>query len=440
MGTPSEYELLHIGGYANVFYNKDSKLVKKVQSRYIEMDDKRKILHYSTIVDLVMHNSLRTIPGLPITFKYKFTTDTMQLVMPYYGRMLHNVIANVPESGREQFALHVASQLVDICMHLLHNGVQHTDLKPSNILYNTHDQVTIIDFNNVSTMALQDSQIYWSEGIGTWNYVAPEIVYFSTPSDTSMVWSIGLLIALMMTNSFPLEKKHQPRKDTVSRRRFWQTTYKTFQQNSASLPLPSAHQRVMSEQLQYIFERCAQFNPKDRLTLSELRSMLYIYKHHSIPPPLLLHSVSWTADPTSIPRDIRRDLVYKAFDVCTEFNKMCFFTRIVSWIDRLPFEHIHDLDVAACFCLAWMLHGDYVFDDPDTAMRLTKVLDIPNAEDILMLHMIDVGMALDWNMWEKTIEVHMMEMCNRVDFPKIVDTMLSISEPYTMEDIAMRCT
>lgn len=439
MGTPSEYELLHIGGYANVYYSKDSNLVRKVQSRYLKTEDQRDILHYSTIVDLVMHNSLKTVPGLPIVFKHNFTTDTLQMVMPYYGKMLHTVISTVPQSGREQFTLHVATQLVDICLHLLHNGIQHTDLKPSNILLNTHDQVTIIDLNNVSTMALQNDQITWSEGIGTWNYAAPEIVYYSAPTDTSMVWSIGILLALMMTDSFPLEKKQHPRKDTISRRKFWQTTYKTFQKTNTYLPLPSKHQCVMSEQLQYIYERCTQFDPSDRLTMSELRSMIYIYRNRTTPPPLLLHTISWTADPTRISKHTRYDLICKIFDVCSEFNKLHLFSQIVSWIDRLPFEVLHDVDVAGCFCLAWMIHGDYVFDDPDTTSRLSKILDIPNVEDILMLHMIEIGTALDWNMWEKPFEVYMKQLNCPVNVNKILDIMLNVSQPYTMEDIVMSC-
>jgi serine/threonine protein kinase len=92
--------------------------------------------------------------------------------------------------------LQIIASIIKQCMLLNKLGIQHTDLKPSNILINeTTKEVTIIDYNICSIKSSGKTHFGWSFGIGTWCFCAPEIIYNEEPSDTSCMdyWSFNCI-------------------------------------------------------------------------------------------------------------------------------------------------------------------------------------------------------------------------------------------------------
>lgn len=434
-----EYTLLATGGYASVYSTANNERVKKVQSLTTPFED-ADIIQYSTLVDLVMHESLSTLPGVPTITSHDITGSNVAMYMPFYGKPLNQRVRDMCPSNREAVTIQIMTSLVDVCLQLQHNGLQHTDMKPSNILVTDTNNVTLIDFNIVSTLAVQeDSSICWTESIGTWNYCAPEIISKYTPHDTSITWTLGLLLAYML-HTFPLEKKYGMNKKQIASRRHWTYVYKELQkENSKYLPLPNTHRQKMSPQLQYIFEQCVQWDPTDRITLFELRSMLHMYNTHgSLPRAFYPHTISWCADPTYTPKHIRKQAVHDVYCLCNAFHKLDLFTRIVSWLDRRKLDIIRPNHVIACFCIAWMLQGEYVLNDSKLLKMMKSLYDFD--EESLATDIMEFGNALMWRMWEKTADIYFAEQNRRDVLDKMLQVMLDIDKPYTMEQLAMSTT
>lgn len=433
-----EYEPLATGGYGSVFLNKELQIVKKTQPKYTDSNGEQ-ILLYSTIVDLAAHESLSCIPGVPTLSSYDTTNSSVELYMPFYGVPLNQYLQSVPANRRESFCVDIILQVVDTCIQLHENGLQHTDLKPANILVNNSEIVTVIDFNIVSTLIHSETgSLRWSESIGTWNYTAPEIILASKPHDTSIVWTIGLLIAVIVER-FPVKKTYFTTKEQIHARKHWASVYDAIKKESPEyLPIQSYQTpRRMTQTLEFIYSRCVQWDPNERLTLTALRSMLYTYLQGFV-PPLYTHIVSWTCDPSFMEPTERKHAIWKLFDACTLCKKQSLFVRSVSWLDRLRTAHITPLTLCALFVLGWLLQGEYVFDDERLCNKMFYHFDIDDMYTLqdLMNETWCVGEQLGWRLFEKSTDVYMLEYGKRHVLPDICDYLVNMNVPYTMQDLA----
>ena len=78
--------------------------------------------------------------------------------------------------------------------YLHHRGVLHNDLKPSNIIVNSHGAARIIDFG----LSLSDDSVYKGCMGGSQGYSAPEIMSGKGPAGAaSDIYSLGLLMRLL---------------------------------------------------------------------------------------------------------------------------------------------------------------------------------------------------------------------------------------------------
>lgn len=441
--TTNAYKLLTTGGYANVYYHKDRQIIKKVQPTIIDLDETTRIVQYSSVVDLATHASLDILPGLPVMLDYSITPKSVKLYMPYYGKPLHKAVSEwnkKPDNQRGSRIMHIFASLIDTCMQLEHNGIQHTDIKPSNVLISEVLQVTLIDFNIVSSLRCHKDRLVWESAIGTWNYCAPEITKDSKPTDTSMVWSLGLLLAYMYATIPILETNHNDcdGEDHASKREYWINLFAFERKHSPEyFDLPCKHKYLMPVALQDIYKRCTQWDPSKRCTLFELRTMIHVYRTSEPPPPLLLHTVTWPADPTKQNPELRQHAIQLIHKLCKATNLERVFVLMVSWIDRLPYNEIHPIDIGALYALAMMLLGNYLFDDTSLYVKLVAVLDISSDMTILIDHVFTIGQALEWRLWEKSTDVALCEMgkVDSIEFMK--NLLLHIQRPYTLAELAM---
>lgn len=433
----TDYRPLATGGYANVSFNEELQIVKKTQPRYIDFENDKTIL-YSTVVDLAAHESLSCVPGVPTLQHYTTSNDAVDLIMPYYGRPLHEYLNTVPTSQREEFCVKIMLQIVATCIQLHENGLQHTDLKPSNIVINDKEDVTIIDLNILSNRVCDGNKVYWTDSIGTWTYAAPEIVIASSPRDTSIVWTLGLLMAVV-AERFPISKsRFGEATDNMCSRTHWAEVYNFLKKtNDQHLPMIFCNPRRMSRSLEYICTRCLQWDPNDRPQLMELRSMLYIYQSSSLlPPPLHIHLVEWTCDPRTMDVIERRKSIWRLYDACTLSKKPSLFVRTVSWLDRLHLVQVPNVTLCALFMLAWLLQGEYVVDRIKTCTRLLDHFDVHYSLNQVMDEAWHVGEQLQWKLFEKTTDVYLFEYGRRDFMPDICNILIHRIEPYTMVSLA----
>jgi len=85
-----------------------------------------------------------------------------------------------------------AYQLLE-ALNILHsNGIVHADLKPDNIIVDSNNAVTIIDFG------ASVDQLFYSEvrgTIGTFPYIAPEVLEAQPITSHVDMWSLGVILA-----------------------------------------------------------------------------------------------------------------------------------------------------------------------------------------------------------------------------------------------------
>ena len=114
------------------------------------------------------------------------------LILEYIeGVPLEEYIATHPTDSATD---RIIDDILDGTDYLHHRGVLHNDIKPSNIIVNSHGAARIIDFG----LSLSDDSVYKGCMGGSQGYSAPEIMAGKGPEGaTSDIYSIGLLMMLL---------------------------------------------------------------------------------------------------------------------------------------------------------------------------------------------------------------------------------------------------
>ncbi|CAF3813055.1 unnamed protein product [Rotaria sordida] len=98
----------------------------------------------------------------------------------------------------------IVKQVVDGLVYLHNHGIIHRDIKLSNLLLNETFEVKIADFGLAKKIPLTCEQT--NETIcGTPNYISPEIASRAPHSFATDVWSLGILIATLLTGQPPFD-------------------------------------------------------------------------------------------------------------------------------------------------------------------------------------------------------------------------------------------
>lgn len=114
------------------------------------------------------------------------------LVLEYIeGVPLEEYIATHPTDSATD---RIIDDILNGTDYLHHRGVLHNDLKPSNIIVNSHGAARIIDFG----LSLSDDSVYKGCMGGSQGYSAPEIMSGKGPAGAaSDIYSVGLLMRLL---------------------------------------------------------------------------------------------------------------------------------------------------------------------------------------------------------------------------------------------------
>ena len=142
-----------------------------------------------------------------------YENDNCLIVLESYieGPTLADILAK--KAMTEQEAVHIAKQLCMILcdLHGQQTPIIHRDIKPSNIIINSDNEVFLLDINVAKWYdpEQRDDTRY----LGTQNYAAPEQVGYglSASSVKTDIYAVGMLMNVMLTGSFPKEKKAEGR-------------------------------------------------------------------------------------------------------------------------------------------------------------------------------------------------------------------------------------
>lgn len=130
-----------------------------------------------------------------------FTECTISLAVEYMDQgCLHSLLKR---SGPmpEQTVAAIAFQAIWGLAYLKHEKRVHRDVKPQNILCNSHGEVKLTDFG--TSRDLENSVNVCQTFVGTFKYMSPERVKSQAYSYASDIWSLGLVILECLLGRFP---------------------------------------------------------------------------------------------------------------------------------------------------------------------------------------------------------------------------------------------
>jgi serine/threonine protein kinase len=211
-----EYELherLGVGGMSAVYKGFQPKLRRYVaikvllpelaeQTKYRERFDRE-----AQLVAGLQHSHI-----VPI-FDYGWENDISYFVMPLLtGGTLAERVRRQPTVGADFRSLDaVATMLKQVggALHYAHsNGIVHRDIKPTNILFDTHGTPFIADFGIATLIESATIDLNRVDVVmGTYAFMCPEMWYGGEPTPAMDQYALGLVVYALVTGHAPFSAK-----------------------------------------------------------------------------------------------------------------------------------------------------------------------------------------------------------------------------------------
>ena len=191
------HEIIGRGTFGQVFkatYKKKIVAVKKIEKNI-----------FNELEYLIACNN-KSSEFLCFCMKKKIQNDFVYLIFDYYNGDLYSYLENneFPDENEIKFFIY---QMLLAVEELNFKGYIHLDIKLENFILKDNKKIILTDFGCAKRINYNDNTlVVINKNIGTLNYIAPEISlgYYCNKSD---LWSIGICMFVMMTNTFYKLKK-----------------------------------------------------------------------------------------------------------------------------------------------------------------------------------------------------------------------------------------
>jgi len=187
------------GSFSNVYKASHIKTgifyaIKSIKTKRLS---KKVIQNLNSEVEILMNINHPNIIKIHDVIK---TKDHIHLVLDYCdGGDLHNFIK---KNGKiqENIAKYFYTQISCGLYYLWKNNLIHRDLKPHNILLSSSGNIKITDFGFVKHLENNDMS---STLCGSPLYMAPEVLKRQKYTSKVDLWSMGIILYEMITNTMP---------------------------------------------------------------------------------------------------------------------------------------------------------------------------------------------------------------------------------------------
>ncbi len=244
-------EKLGEGGMGIVYLAEDSKLKRQVAIKFLpkhiasNSDERKRFEIEAQAAAALNHPNIATIHSI------EEVDDEFFIVMEYIrGKHLKDHIASKELSVEE--AIDIAIQTARGLQEAHNNGVVHRDIKSANIMSNEKSQVKIMDFGLAKVGAgIQLTQELST--LGTAAYMSPEQAKGEEVDHRSDIWSLGVVLYEMLTNSMPFRGDYEQA-----------VIFNILNEE------PSAPESKIPTEIELILQKALAKNPDDRYATAEM--------------------------------------------------------------------------------------------------------------------------------------------------------------------------
>jgi serine/threonine protein kinase len=195
------HRLLGNGGMGSVFLATDTKLQRKVAIKVLlprlsgNYQFTQMFLKEAETVAKFGHQNIVQVYAIHVVQRIYF------IVMEFVeGTTLREKIRKEHKVSESE-TLRIMDQVSRALSETHQRGIIHRDIKPQNILLTRDGQPKVADFG--LAISIRDSEKEGSGAAGTPTYMAPEQARGETPTKTSDIYSLGVVMYMMLSGKIP---------------------------------------------------------------------------------------------------------------------------------------------------------------------------------------------------------------------------------------------
>lgn len=413
------------GSFGTVYIDKLARKVTKVQT----LKDKDNILNLSTMGDAGISSFVASLASLAsLGYNYfprlndiSIQGKNLEIDMMYHGETLVQWYSSTPVETRIKYSPTLIYQLADACDYLLANDLQHTDIKPANVLIADTEEgpkLTLIDYNIYSVNTLNG----WVNSVGTWCYTAPEILFREAPHKNSMSWSLGMILAEVCCG-YAMGSIELQALDINDRQEWKRIMRRKQKKYTVHLPLSHKHLCHMPADLVSLFKWCTRWNMRDRPSLQDIKHKLKACFPDISVNDKPVHNLVLTNEVHPSTSSKRNEILEKIAEVCKGDLHTILYRSI--WLFD-AYNHDDIVSIAACITLAYAIYG---YTPDDGYMKLITKHIGPCTLDDIEDAMVKISTKLDWMLYDKGAD--MLALYYGVNKHDIVSNIVGILQTQT---------
>lgn len=402
---PSDFKHWKTGGYANIYKFHDE-IIKELPL----LSENEDYLLYSSFIEIIITKTLPKYSHFVDCHAVYITNNHVYIHQEYLGKTLYNWMVSTPLEERILSIPNIIYQMLTICIFLQSHGIQYTDLKPTNFIWN-NNKLYLIDYNCISIMCSHNGQLLFSRAIGTWNYAAPEVILYSNIDTTSVIWSIGMILCEMF-GDYPISAKYYPYK-LNEKREYWINMYKIIYDTEFSdLAFINSYSAIPEPWNGWI-KKMLMWNPKNRIHLIQLRSL--ILNHYTNIPSISIKKDNIEIIPYHY-KNKRSKILDTLYDYAVNINeeyKLC----LAIYIWDMFSSNMNHKNCKLYLCAAWAL-SNFMYNNYSDTNDLRKKLKVKCSD--IQPYIIEMGDKTDWHLYAKTVDIYLHIKYNKVPWAEFI--------------------
>jgi len=179
----------------------------------------------------------------------------------------------------EKIARHYFKQLITALEFIHNKGYAHRDIKAENLLLDSDFNLKLADFGFSAPLIGKDGSGLLKTYKGTEGYMAPEILAHQSYSGEKVdLFAVGVLLFIMVAQHPPFRKASA----TDGLYKMFRNQNDTYWKKVAVGKPPG----TFSEDLKRLINSLLAFNPKDRPTITEIKSLMWFNEEDVTPEEL----------------------------------------------------------------------------------------------------------------------------------------------------------